>query len=211
MILRLAALLPLLALLCAGVTSAYFVISSMPAFDSHARVEGLFGDWRVPVVEAVYNRSDYLFQVGFGLLQGDLVASSATEERDELASIDTAIVRARRARAALAESASLAPGNAYTWAFLAWADAMAADDATALADLDVSWDLAPANAQLAPVRLNLYELLLDLGTLPQDLRDVEEKVKLDLVVMQRFEPQHLEVILKDSDGLKRLAAQVTQD
>ncbi|AZQ66769.1 hypothetical protein EF888_06210 [Silicimonas algicola] len=211
MILRLAAFLPQLALLSAGVTSAYFVVSSMPAFDSDARVEGLFGDWRVPVVEAVYNRSDYLFQVGFGLLQGDLVASSATEERDELASVDTAIARARRAREALAESAALAPGNAYTWAYLAWADAMQADDAAALSDLNVSWALAPASAQLAPVRLNLYELLLDLGTLPDDRGEVEEKVKRDLAVMRRFEPRHLDVILKDSDGLRSLAAEITTD
>ena len=211
MILRLLTVIPLLMLLAAGVLSATWVVSAMPAFDRNARVEGLFGDWRVPVVGAVYNRSDYLFQIGFGLLQGDLVASPATEERNELASIDTAIDRARRAHDALSASAELAPGNAYTWAFLSWADVMTGDDAAALANLTVSWDLAPSNVQLAPVRLNLYELLLDLGTLPEDTAAIDEKVKADIVAMKRFDPRHLDVMLKDSDGLRRLADQVTPD
>ena len=97
-ILRVMGVLPLVTLLAVAVTTASALSRDMPAFDERARVEGIFGDWRVPVGAALYDRSDYLFQVGFGYLQGDVVASAATEARDELASIETALSRAARAR-----------------------------------------------------------------------------------------------------------------
>jgi len=194
-----------------GGGSAFLILFAMPSFDRNARVDGLFGDWRVPIASALYNRSDYLYQVGFGLLQGDLVASSVTEERDELASLETALNRAARGRRALEASAALAPGNAYTWTFIGWAAALEGDLEGALAAMETSWELAPWSFQLAPVRLSLFELLVSLDVPEDPLPSHLEAAGRDLEMLRRYDPRHYERLREEGGLATELWANLRKD
>lgn len=211
MIGRILAGLPGLLLLAMGGGSAFLILSAMPSFDRNARVDGLFGDWRVPISSALYNRSDYLFQVGFGLLQGDLVASSVTEERDELASLETALDRAARGRRALEASAALAPGNAYTWTFTGWAAALEGDPEGALAAMETSWKLAPWSFQLAPVRLHLFELLVSLDVPEHPLPSHLEAAGRDMEMLRRYDLEYYVILREEGGILAELTANLTTD
>ncbi len=200
-----------LMLLAVGGGSLLLILRALPAFDQDARVSGLFGDWRVPVASALYNRSDYLFQIGFGLLQSDLVSSAATEERDELASIDVALERAGRARRALEASAALAPGNAYTWTFLGWAAAMEGDIEDAESALATSWTLAPWSLQLAPLRLNLFELLVELDAIPAARAGSALGAIRDLEMLRSYDARSYGVLVGGGGILKDLVASATTD
>jgi len=208
---RILAKLPGLFLLAMGGGSAFLILFAMPSFDRNARVDGLFGDWRVPIASALYNRSDYLYQVGFGLLQGDLVASSVTEERDELASLETALNRAARGRRALEASAALAPGNAYTWTFIGWAAALEGDLEGALAAMETSWELAPWSFQLAPVRLSLFELLVSLDVPEDPLPSHLEAAGRDLEMLRRYDPRHYERLREEGGLATELWANLRKD
>ena len=203
-ILRFLAALPSLVLLAIGVVSLIAVARDLPFFDKSSRVEGLFGDWHVPVTTGLYDRSEYLFQVGFGYLQGDVIASSATEARDELASLETALGRAEAARSALESSAQLAPGNAYTWGFLGWARAMEGDADGALRALEVSWSVAPYNFQLSPARVNLLKVLADINPTVLSSPEVRAAAVRDLGLLQRYDRRYLEVVLEDAPRLREL-------
>lgn len=208
---RLVRALPGVLLLTMGAGSVYIILSTMPAFNREARVTGLFEDWRVPITSALYNRSDYLFQVGFGLLQGDLVASAVTEGRDELASIETAMERARRGRLALEGSARLAPGNAYTWTFLGWAAAMEGDPNGAVSALETSWKLAPWSLQLAPVRLNLFEYLVEFGPVGAPLGVHIESARRDLEILRTHDLRDYEALTSDGGILEEISRPLRMD
>lgn len=193
-----------MALLALGIVSFFALVRDLPVFEKSSRVEGLFGDWRVPVTIGLYDRSEYLFQVGFGYLQGDVVASSVTEARDEIASMETARGRAVAARSALESSAFLAPGNAFTWGFLGWARAMEGDTVGALSALEVSWSVAPYNFQLAPARVNLLEVLVDIDPRVLSWREVRAAAARDLSLLQKYDRRYLEVVLEDAPLLREL-------
>jgi tetratricopeptide (TPR) repeat protein len=178
----------------------------LPVFDQSSRVESIFGDWRIPKKTGLYDRSEYLFQVGFGFLQGDVVSSAVTEGRTELASLETALQRAKAARAALEESTRLAPGNAYTWGFLGWAYAMEGNVEGAVSALEVSWSFAPYSAQLAPSRLNLLEALIDINENILSLPNMRDGAVKDLGILQKFDKRYLEISLEDAPLLRGLAA-----
>jgi len=135
-------------------------LSGAPAFDVTSRQEGLFGDWRVPRTQALYNRADYLNQLAYAYVQADFLASDLTEAPDEIADFDVALARADRAVALLEESVALAPGLAKAWTNLGWAYAMQGDFASAERALETSWSLAPFNFAQAPARLALLEALV---------------------------------------------------
>ncbi len=48
-----------------------YIFSDTPAFNANARSTGVFGDWRVPIGTAYFNRAEYLFQLGYGFIQSD--------------------------------------------------------------------------------------------------------------------------------------------
>ena len=210
-ILRLVAVLPSVALLAIGIVSLFALARDLPAFDRSSRVEGLFGDWRVPVTIGLYDRSEYLFQVGFGYLQGDVTASSVTEERNELASMETALARAASARSALESSAYLAPGNAFTWGFLGWARAMEGDTMGALRALEISWSVAPYNFQLAPARINLLEVLVDIDPGVLSSPEVRSAAARDMSLLQKYDRKYLEVVLEDAPRLRKLVQSSSVD
>lgn len=205
MMLRFLVVGPPLAILAIGLFSFSSVVRNLPVFDSSSRVESIFGDWRIPRKAGLYDRSEYLFQVGFGFLQGDVVASAVTEDRTELASIEIALQRAKAARAALDESTRLAPGNAYTWGFLGWAYAMEGNVEGAVSALEVSWSLAPYSAQLAPSRLNLLEALIDIDEEIFSLPNVRAGAINDLGILKKFDKRYLEIALEDTPLLQDFA------
>jgi len=185
-------------------------LAGAPAVHPDARETGVFGDWRVPVVAALYNRSDYLFQLGFGYVQADLLASGATENRDEIADFDTALARARRAEELLSESVRLAPANAYGWAYLGWSRALSGNLSGATEAFERSWVLAPHNLRLAPTRLGFYGLLtgLDIPAARQiETGDISAAARRDLLVLSRWRPRYRDALVSGSASLSALAAE----
>lgn len=135
-------------------------LSGTPAFDETARAEGIFGDWRIPFSPALYNRADYLFQLGYGYVNADTLASAATEASDELADVGTSLDRSSDASVYLEESLALAPANAHAWATLAWSHGLQGDLEASRDALQASWLLAPYNLELSLSRLSLIEILV---------------------------------------------------
>ncbi len=139
------------------------VITTTPAFAEAERVEGVSGTWRLRTSTALYDRSEYLFQLGYGYLNGDLQDINRGTDISALGSADEAVARARQAIELLEDSLELSPGNAHAWAALAKAHMAAGDLGTALDATRTSWALAPHNGTLSIVRLEIVEGLLELS------------------------------------------------
>ena len=156
------------------------------------RIEGLYGDWRVPDGPALYNRSDYLFQLGYGFANGDAVVSGATEDRNELASVDKSKQRSETAIELLIDSLELAPGNAHAWDSLAWSYALVGDYDNAMDAISASWVLAPNNFALALSRLPLIDLIggIDENTVTH-VSEIQKITVGDLKTLAYFEPAAL--------------------
>lgn len=202
-------LLPALGLAAVSALAITGALSGAPAFDPAAREPGVFGDWRVPVAAALYKRSDYLFLLGTGYVQADLVASAATEDRGELADFATALARARAAEDLLSESVRLAPADAQTWAYLGWARALGGDLEGAAEAIAQSWSLAPYSLQLAPTRLSFYALVSEIDVpAARDLASAEvtEAARRDVRVMARWNPAYLALLMERSPSLGALDA-----
>ena len=195
-------------------------LSDSPAFVEAARVDGVFGDWRLQTGPALYDRSEYLFQIGYGFLSTDSVVSSATEERDELATNETAVERGTQAISLLRESLKLSPGNAHAWATLTDAQLLTDDFEGALSSLQRSWELAPHSAGLSIQRLGIVELMLQLG---QDARDfgMEDlappefteadlaRVEGDIQVAQKFRARQFEVFKENSEFILDMVSETS--
>jgi hypothetical protein len=180
-----------------SVTSIGVALRGAPAFDAGARKAGVYGDWRVQDARSMYSAPDYLFQLAFGYLQADTIASAATEGPDEIADDATALARAEIARELLSQSLLLAPGNAHVWGALAWAEAMLGNDAAARAALDASWELAPWNLVLGGQRAALAQVLavVDPETPPSD--QWTSGLARDLDMVERFGAGPLRDLLSD--------------
>ena len=201
-------LLPGLALVAVSALAIAGALAGSPAFFPTAREQGVFEDWRVPIPAALYKRSDYLFQIGHGYVHADLLASGATEDRDDLADVATALSRARRAEALLSESVGLAPADANSWASLGWARALGGNLAGATEAMALSWSLAPNSLQLAPTRLSFYALLAEIdaptaGALVTDA--ITDAARRDHLVLKRYNPAYLALLAARSPGLAVLA------
>ncbi len=161
-------------LLAVGVYAAADVMSNAPAFNTELRRDTVYGDWRTGYSADMYDEGAYLFQLGYGRLQADLLVSEDTETSDEFADFETAFRRAEEAVALLEESLMLDPANAHAWANLSWAAAMVGDNLQAHKALGTSWSLAPNNYTLAERRLNVVALLSGFGDLELELGLDEE-------------------------------------
>lgn len=135
-------------------------LQGTPAFDADSQKTGVLGEWQVGLAPALYNRSDYLFQLGHGYAVSDSFVTDIEEDDALLADIDVMADRSMEAIDLLEESVELAPGNAHAWATLAWAHGFDGATEEARAALGTSWALAPYNAQLALSRLGVAELFL---------------------------------------------------
>ena len=72
-------------------TNVVYTLSDSPAFVEAARVDGVYGDWRLKTGPALYDRSEYLFQLGYGYITADGSFTAVTENIGELADVDTGV------------------------------------------------------------------------------------------------------------------------
>jgi len=184
-------------------TNVVYTLSDSPAFVEAARVDGVYGDWRLKTGPALYDRSEYLFQLGYGYITADGSFTAVTENIGELADVDTGIARGEQAIALISESLKLSPGNAHAWGELALAQLSVLEYEGALASLRTSWQMAPFNASLALKRLQFAEVItahsieaieFDLAELaPPSFNDTDlENLKRDLTVAQTHRPRQLD-------------------
>jgi tetratricopeptide (TPR) repeat protein len=192
-------------------------LSDSPAFVEAARVDGVFGDWRLQTGPALYDRSEYLFQLGYGYLSTDSVASAATENVGEVATNEVAMERAQQAISLLTESLKLSPGNAHAWATLTDAQLLTDDFEGAMQSLQTSWELAPYNASLSIQRLGIVEVMLQLG---QDARDFGlaelappefsendlSRIEGDIEVAQRYRSRQLDIFMQNAEFVAEMVS-----
>ena len=110
---RLAFALTVLAFLGLALASGAQVVRNAPAYNKALRAESVTGDWRVPVSRALYNNGEYLFQLGYGFLQGDSAALLLGE--GSLPDRDTFLSRVKTSVAYLEKSLTSAPGRVDGW------------------------------------------------------------------------------------------------
>jgi len=158
------------------------VIDMSPALEDEARETGIYGDWRVSVSPALYDRAEYLFQVAHGYVHSDTLASGTIEAGDEIADLLVIDERSSEAIALLEESLGLAPGNAFAWDTLAWAHGLSGDIEAAGQALSVSRQLAPHNLDLALSRLTLEMMLRDVELFVAEL-DLPEDEAIEAVAL----------------------------
>lgn len=201
MFVRLVAVLMCLALLGIGFFSIRSSVNGSPAFDLSARIDGVTGDWRVQYGPAHYHRALYLKQLGEGFLRGDVLVTEATGAEEEIASDEVALVRAKRAEELLLQSLNLLPSNAYTWASLAWANAMQDKSENAREAMQISWQLAPYNLALAYDRLGFTEFLAQ-GVLKRGAPDMNTAeltgVQRDFTTIYTYDPKMAATIAESS-------------
>ena len=196
------------------------VVSTTPAFAEAERIEGVSGTWRLRTSSAQYDRSEYLFQLGYGYLNGDLRDISRGVEITELGSADQAMERATRAIALFEDSIELSPGNAHAWAALAKAHMAAGDMNTALEATRTSWALAPHNGTLSVVRLGIIEGLLELNEEAEFFGLSEEVVQLsdedkarantDYKIAETFRSRQLELFMENAFYVKEIMTEETR-
>ena len=188
-----------LALLGIGGATLWQVLRGSPAFAPAHRVAGPFGDWRVPLAQAHFDRGEYYRQLGEGYLRADLLLGAG--EDDALADAAQAMARASRAEELLHRSLELAPADAFTWASLAWARAIQDRVGDARPAMETSWTLAPYNAPLAMTRLAFAEFLAAAVIAPDAgaLTTGEARgIGRDIATIARFKPGLAETILAAS-------------
>jgi hypothetical protein len=176
--------------LAIGLLAMRLALGGAPAVDPAARQVGVYGDWRVPDGRALYLAPEYLYQLGYGYLQADVYPSSETEAPGEVADAATAQARALQAEALFTESLELAPGNARSWASLAWARALGGNLKGAEDALLVSWGLAPWSGSLAAERFALAEMLQQIDpTGTAATMEWQAALAQDLDTLTQFDPQ----------------------
>lgn len=179
-------------------------LSKSPAFNSTLRVENVYGSEQVPIVQSMYDYSDYLLQVGSSFTRADLLPTETTEGFDEFASIEVAIERSFQAVQVLEQSALIDPANALVWESLAWAYSMAGEAEAAQVALQHSWELAPYNVQLANLRLTLSaglfidEEIPELALNPSD--EDRAAIARDLITIRELSPTDHEFHLENLAG-----------
>jgi hypothetical protein len=187
--------LPVAGLLGLAIASAAQVVMNAPAFSPSLRADSVLGDWRVAGADALYNKSDYYFQLGFGYLQADTASLILGE--DDLPTLEAFDAQMARSQELLRQSLASSPGRVDTWTSLAWAALLRDDAEAAESALRQSWQLAPFNEAEASERVALVSALDDFfGT---DWHDVgsETGVGQDWAVLEAHDRQYLDALPDD--------------
>jgi hypothetical protein len=189
-------LLPALALLALGGLSFRQIANNAPAFSVDLRIESVFGDWRLPQSEALYDWSEYRFQLGYGYLQGDTAALlSGDDALPELAALEA---NAERAEELFRTSLTGAPGRASAWTSLGWAHLLQGRPDAAEAALRISWELAPFNVAEAPERLAIAEALDALSGEGWRSSDATAlAIEADRATLETYDPRFYELLFGD--------------
>jgi len=133
--------------------------SNIPVIDEQIRRDSLDGGWTVAVGSDLFDKGQYLFQIGYGYANADDSMAKNTDEDNPMA---LANERAELAVLYLSESVSVDPGNAHAWAALAWSEAALGNIDGARAAMVTSWKIAPYNMQLAATRPEFVALIDEL-------------------------------------------------
>jgi hypothetical protein len=185
--------LPVAALLGIGVASFAQVALNAPAFSPSLRAESVLGDWREAGTDALYAKSEYYFQLGYGYLHSDTATLLLGDE--ELSDADVFAAQMERSVALIRESLAYSPGQASAWTSLSWASMLSGDPARAAEALRASWELAPHNLGEAGERLALVALLQGSPDFGWQLEAADEESHArDLEVLAAHDPVYLEVL-----------------
>jgi hypothetical protein len=178
--------LPALALVVVGVIAVRAVTAQAPAFREELQVEGITGDTRLRTLSDMYDEGSYLFQMGIGYLNADVLSFAGLEAPDTIASFETAAQRLSRAETLLEASLRRDPANAHAW--LAYAQSVAARGAFDISQAATvtSWHQAPTNTALAVRRLYLIETFRELTDTPDAMAEVYAS---DLALLRKLEPR----------------------
>lgn len=189
-----AAPIPALALLAIGVIAMRVVTAQAPALREELQVEGITGDTRLRNLSAMYDAGSYLFQMGVGYLNADVLSFAGLEAPDTVASFETAAERLFRAETLLEASLRRDPANAHAW--LAYAQSVAARGAFDIAEAATvtSWRQAPTNSDLAVRRLYLIETFRDLTDSAEAMAEIYES---DLAVLREWAPDQARDFLEE--------------
>ncbi|WP_262878408.1 hypothetical protein [Roseicyclus sediminis] len=179
-----------------GVASFAQVAANAPAFSPSLREESVLGDWRVVQAAALFDKSRYFFQLGFGFLQADTATLIMGE--DQLPSLEEFDAQMQRSQTLLNQSLAYAPGRVDSWTSLAWASLLRDDTDAAERALRVSWSLAPFNASEATERTALVAALDDFHEAGWSADDFATHANdNDLLVLNRFAPGYLDGLPED--------------
>jgi hypothetical protein len=187
--------LPVVALLGVAVTSAAQVALNAPSFSPSLRTDSVLGDWRVAGADALYNKSDYYFQLGFGFLQADTANLILGE--DDLPTLEAFDLQMARSQDLLRLSLASSPGRVDTWTSMAWASLLRDDPAAAVDALRLSWQLAPFNKAEASERVALVSALEDFHGTGWIATEFQSAIDRDWAVLDAFDRQYLEALPED--------------
>lgn len=196
-------------LLVFGIACFSILISRIPAFDPNARLLGVEGAWDVADRTAHYDQARYLYHLGYAYLGEPEFFFDPETGNMQLVDPEELLERTVQAETLLRASIDLDPANAHVWAALAQAQIALGETDTARASLERSWALGPNSLHMASIRLavvaDIIDQLGDGDLQPGLLFDGEvEHARMDIEMMQRFEPEELERLLEDASQIAKL-------
>ena len=181
-----------LALFALGLIAFRAMAAQAPAFNEDLKVTGITGDTRLSSPTDMYDRGDYLFQMGYGYVMADALTFAGIEAPTEVASLQTARERFERARDLLAESLRQDPADTFTWLYYAQTLSALNNVAGTQMALEMSWRQGPNTHPLAHRRLSLATFLREQRSDP-DLYETE--VEADRKSLETYNPRLLEQYL----------------
>ncbi len=195
--------------LVGAILNFVMVFESSPAFNSNQRGENVDGDWRVPNAAAHYDKAEYLLELAYSFLNElDLTYDPSTGDAT-IITMEEQEARTRKALDLINHSLRLDPANASGWTYLAQAQGRSSDINAMRDSLERSWEFAPYNLQLAPLRLQLvmqiYHANLHRPEQVAALSDQEiASAHRDGLVLRAQLPRHLERLMPEGDPVRDL-------
>ncbi|SLN59142.1 hypothetical protein ROA7450_03055 [Roseovarius albus] len=185
------------------------VFKTSPAFNSEVRAESVFGGWRVPNAAAHYDRSEYMLELGYTYLFEIGTTYDPVTGEPGIISIEELDARAHKAQDLIKQSLRLDPANASGWVYLAQAQGRISEIEAMRNSLERSWELAPNNVQLAPLRLQLvmqiYQTSMHAPEQVVALSDQEiASARQDVLILREQSPRYLESLIPESDPVRAL-------
>ncbi|MFK7876321.1 MAG: hypothetical protein AB8B71_11155 [Paracoccaceae bacterium] len=180
-----------LALFLLGVLAARNVVDNAPAFQDDLNITSITGASRIRHTPSMYDRGSYLFQIGYGYLNADVLSFGGIEGPTELATMQVAFDRLEKARVYLEESIRLNPSDAHAWQAYAQALGGTGYLEESRQALEKSWNLAPSHKQLALSRIHMIEAIRALVEDPQAHSDIYLS---DIAVLERNAPRFLKSV-----------------
>ena len=187
------------ALLALAVLTLRAGLTGTPVANEAVRALGPQGDWRTASPPSLYDAGNYYTELGLAYI-------AAAAERD--LSGDGPVPRFaefEQARALLRQAVARSPADALGWAGLGLAAVVDREVARAEAALRRSWQLAPYNAGLAPMRLASLAFVEPDSVSP----DLHDAIARDFRVARRRARDRLEEMRSRAPNLVTLEALVS--